>query len=137
MQQLSPEEDTNTDIDATGIKIIQLIIGSLLYYAWNVYNKLLVAIHSIGSQQAAATDDTVIAIKHILDYVATYLNYGIIYSSSNRVLASHANTGFHNEYKRIIQLGAQFFYQRLNLNSWGNDLSSQLHKLSKFSWPQQ
>ena len=38
-KQLSPTEDTIPDLDATGIKIIQEIIVSLLYYARDVDKK--------------------------------------------------------------------------------------------------
>ncbi len=37
--QLSPEEDTSAPLDAAGIRRIQGIIGSLLYYTRPVDNK--------------------------------------------------------------------------------------------------
>ena len=47
--QLSLEEDTSAKLDATGIKRVQGIVSSLLYYARAVDNKLLVALSAIGS----------------------------------------------------------------------------------------
>ena len=44
-----------------------------------VNKKLLVALSAIGAQQAAATEDTSVAIEKILDYVATYPNDGILF----------------------------------------------------------
>ena len=50
-------------------------------------NKLLVALSAIGSQQASATEATNEAIHQLLDYCATYPDDGILYRSSDMVLA--------------------------------------------------
>ena len=94
--QLSPVEETSPAINAAGVKIIQETIGALLYYTRAIDTKLLVALSAIGSQQAAATEDTTTSTRHLLDYVATYPNDGIIYRSRNMVLSDHADAGFHN-----------------------------------------
>ena len=78
-EQLTPEEDTSLVLDAAGIKCVQTIVGTLLYYARAVDNKLLVALSTIGGQQAAATKKTNKAINQLLDYCATYPNDGIFY----------------------------------------------------------
>jgi hypothetical protein len=72
--QKAIEDDTSAPLDAAGIKCVQGIVGALLYYARAVDNKLLVAINSIGTQQAAATEATAAAISQLLNYVATYPN---------------------------------------------------------------
>ena len=108
-QQLRPAEDTSPALYTKGIRRIQEIIGSLLYYSWDVDNKLLVALSHIGSQQAAATKDTATAIRKLLDYVATYPNDGIIYRSRNTVLTSHADASFRNESRGRIRAGAHIF----------------------------
>ena len=56
-----------------------------------VNNKLLVALSAIGAQKAAATEDTAEAIEQLLDYVATYPNYGILFRKSDMILAAHAD----------------------------------------------
>ena len=58
-----------------------------------------VALNTIGTQQATATEATNEAITQLLDYMATYPDDGIVYRSSNMILAAHANAGFHNESK--------------------------------------
>ncbi len=72
--QLSLEEDTSAKLDTTGIKPVQGIVDSLLYYAQAVDNKLLVVLSAIGLQQSAATKNTMIAVDQLLDYVAPYPN---------------------------------------------------------------
>ena len=49
------DEDTSPPLDAAGIKQIQKIVGSLLYYSGAVDNKLLCTLSAIGMNQAAAT----------------------------------------------------------------------------------
>ena len=70
-EELMEEEDTSPKINNESIKRVQAIAGALLYYARAVNNRLLVGMSAIGSQQAAATEQTALAIDQILDYVAT------------------------------------------------------------------
>ena len=70
--QLSPEEDTSASLNAARIRHIQGIIGSLLYYAGAVDNKLIMTLSALGAQQAAATINTCTAANQLLDCIATY-----------------------------------------------------------------
>ena len=54
-EQLSPGDDTYPPLDSQDTKSFQGIVGSLLYYARTVDNKLLVGLSAIGSQQASTT----------------------------------------------------------------------------------
>ena len=92
-----------------GIKRIQGIVGALLYVGRAVNNKLLVALSAIGAQQAAATEDTAAAIEQLLEYVATYLNDGILFRKSDKILAAHADAGFLNESRARSRAGAHIF----------------------------
>eukprot|EP00804_Cyclotella_cryptica_P000009 CCRYP_013702-RC/>CCRYP_013702-RC protein AED:0.39 eAED:0.39 QI:0/0/0/1/0/0/2/0/222 len=74
--QYTDEANTSPALDALGIKRIQGIVGALLYYAQAVDNKLLHALSEIGTKQAAATGATNTRLNHLLDYCATYPNYG-------------------------------------------------------------
>ena len=42
-------------LNESGIKQVQGLISALLYYAWAVDNKLLVALSAIGAHEAAVT----------------------------------------------------------------------------------
>ncbi len=57
-EQLLPDADTSPPLTAAGVKRIQGIVGSLLYYARAVDNKLLATLSAISSQQAHATENT-------------------------------------------------------------------------------
>ena len=88
---------------------IREIVGSLLFYARAVDNKLLVAINAIGAQQASATEATNEAVATLLDYVSTYPDDGLLFRSSDMVIAAHADAGFHNETKGRSRAGAHIF----------------------------
>ena len=100
-EQLSPEDDTTPPLDIQGTKLVQGIVGALLYYARAMDKKLLLCFSAIISQQAA--------INKILDYCATYPSDGIIYCSSYMVFCAYSDTGFHNESKGRNRSGAHIF----------------------------
>jgi hypothetical protein len=88
---------------------IQDIVGSLLYYARAVDNKLLVALSAIATRQAKATLATEQAVDLLLNYVATYSNDGIVYQASNMILCAHMDAGFRNKTKSCIRAGAHIY----------------------------
>ena len=91
---------------------MQAIVGSLLYYARAIDNKSLVGLSAIDNQQAAATASTADAIDQLLSYCATYHNYGIVFCTSDMVLAAYSDTGFNNESKSRSQVGAHIFLSK-------------------------
>jgi len=95
--QLTPEADASELLNEHHKRRIQEIVGSLLYYAQAVDNKLLVALSAIAARQAYATVATEQAVHLLLDYVATYPADGIVYRSSDMILCAHADAGFLNE----------------------------------------
>jgi len=108
-EQLVPDTDTSPPLDDAGIKRIQGIIGSLLYYARAVDNKLLATLSTISSQQAKATENTAKAVHQLLDYVATYPQDGITYRASSMVLAAHSDASFLTEQGSRSRAGAHIF----------------------------
>jgi hypothetical protein len=71
-QYATTDIDTTPPLDTAGIKWCQGVIGSLLFYARAVDNKLLMTISAIGASQASATENTLNEINKLLDYCATY-----------------------------------------------------------------
>ena len=57
-QQIVQPTDTSSPWNDKGTKRVQGIVGALLYVGRSFNNKLLVALSAIGSQQAAATEET-------------------------------------------------------------------------------
>jgi hypothetical protein len=61
--------DTTPPIDATRIKIVQQVIGGVLYYARAVDLTVLPALSAIASDQASATETTEAHVQQLLDYL--------------------------------------------------------------------
>jgi len=108
-EQRVPDDDISPRLDDAGIKRVQGIVGSLLYYARAVDNKLLATLSAISSQQAKATENTAKAVNQLLDYVATYPSDGITYRASNMVLAAHSDASFLTEPNSRSRAGAHIF----------------------------
>ena len=111
-QQLVQPTYTSSPLNKKVINRIQGIVGALLYVGIAFNNKLLVPLRSIGAQQAAATEDTAVAIEKLLDYVATYPNDGILFRKSDMILAAHADAGFLNESRARSRAGAHIFLSK-------------------------
>jgi hypothetical protein len=107
--QLTPEADESELLDEHRKRRVQEIVGSLLYYARAVDNKLLVALSAIAARQSCATVATEQAVHLLLDYVATYPADGIVYRSSDMILCAHADAGFLNETNSRSRAGAHIF----------------------------
>ena len=112
--QLAHGEPPNPPLNVEGVKHVQAIVGAGLFYGLAVDNKLLVALNTIGTQQATATDTTNKAVTQLLDYMTTYPDDGIVYQSSDMVLAAHADAGSHNESKGRSRAGAHIFLAETN-----------------------
>ena len=107
--QLEPDDDTSPHLPDDAIKRIQGIVGSLLYYARAVDNKLLATLSTLSAQQANATTNTLRAVEQLLDYVATYPNDGTLYRASNMILAAHSDASYLSEPISRSRAGAHIF----------------------------
>jgi hypothetical protein len=112
--QLIHVDPYSPPLSTEGVKRIQGIISTLLYYARAVDNKLLATLSTLSSQQTIATEATNVAMNQLLDYLATYPNDGTTYRVSDMILCAHTNTGFHNESKGRSQAHAHIFVSENN-----------------------
>ena len=70
---------------------------------------MLLALNTIFTQQAEATETTNEAIDHLLEYLDTYPNNGILYRTRKVILAKHSYDGLYNESKVRSQSGYHIF----------------------------
>ena len=131
-EQLNPEDNTTPPLDSQVTERVQGIIGTLLYYDRAVNNKLLVGLSAIESQQAATTQRNNEAINKILDYCATYPEDVILYCSSDMVLCTHYDAGFHNESKGRSRAGAHILLSENDYMPLWNESILILSKIIKF-----
>jgi hypothetical protein len=107
--QLTLEEGTSATLLPACLLRVQKIIGSLLYYARAVDNKLLVALNAIAAHQSKVTICMEQLVHTLLDYVATYPNDGIVYRASDMVLCAHADASYLYETKSCSRAKAHIY----------------------------
>jgi hypothetical protein len=93
---------------------LQEIVGSLLYNARVVDNKLLVALSTITACQVKATIATEQAVNLLLNYVAIYPNDSIVYQASNIILFAHVDAGLLNKTNSCSRAGAHIYLSEDN-----------------------
>jgi hypothetical protein len=119
-------------LSTEGVKRIQDITGTLLYYAHAGNSKLLATLSTLSSQQATATEATNVAMNQLLDYLATYPDDSTTYHASDMILCAHDDAGFHNESKGHSQAGAHIFVSKNKSFSKHNGLVLSIYQIMKF-----
>ncbi len=73
-QQFATPNDDAPILDNHGIKYVQRVVGSFLYYGRAVDNTILTAINEVLAMQAHPTKNSLDKTQMLLDYLATYPN---------------------------------------------------------------
>ena len=89
--QYAKPADNALKLDADGIKHIQKIIGTLLYYARAIDSTMLMEINAISAVQANGKTATAAAMAWLLDYAAIYSDATVRYKESHMILHIHSN----------------------------------------------
>jgi hypothetical protein len=107
--QYAKQEDTTEQLPKKDKKIIQQVLGTLLYYGCAVDSTILVALSTIVSAQATPTKDIMRKTKWLLDYVATHPDAVLTFKASDMVLTVHSNISYLSKAKACSQAGGHFF----------------------------
>jgi hypothetical protein len=94
-----PVEDDSPLASEADKKLVQQVIGVLNYYARAIDYSMLVAINKIASQQAAPTAQTMVLLRHLLGYAASFPDASITYYPSKMQLICHSDAAFLTETK--------------------------------------
>ena len=110
-KEIPPSADPPISPPATPeqVKRLQEIIGVLLYYARMVDMTLLVSLSTIASQQSTATEDTMNAITHLLNYCATHPNAVVRFTRSEMILHIVSDASYLSASGARSRLGGYFF----------------------------
>ena len=93
-QQYATDEDESPKLTPPHIKMVQEIIGNLLYYALTIDNTMLVALGDLASAQAQSTEKTWDKIVWISNYAATHPDAEIQHHSSDMCLHAHSDASY-------------------------------------------
>ncbi len=96
-------------LDAKGIKRIQQIVGSILYYARAVDMTVLMALSSIAVEQTKATEKTLGRCLQQLDYLASNLEAKVRYHASDMIMNIHSDTSYLSETNARSRACGHFF----------------------------
>ena len=97
--QYAPDEDNSKSLDKSGLKRIQEVVGTLLYYARAIDNTMLPALGSIASEQAHGTERTAKAVTKLLNYAASNPEAKIRFHASDMCLAIDSDASYLSESK--------------------------------------
>ena len=108
-QQLTKAPDTIYPLELSEVKRIQKIVGTLLYYARAVDATMLVALGTISSKQANATQTTSICVNQLLDYCHTHPDAKLRYHASDMIIHIHSDASYNYEAKARSRAGGNFY----------------------------
>jgi hypothetical protein len=78
-------------------KLCQQIIGVMAYYARIIDGTMLGAVNRLASKQATATQETLDACYHLLQYAATYPSCSVVYRPSDMILWMDSDASYNSE----------------------------------------
>ena len=92
-------KDKTAALNAKGIKRVQQIVGSILYYARAVDMTVLMALSSIAVEQTKATEKTMGHCIQLLEYLASNSEAKVRYHASDIVMNIHSDASYLSETK--------------------------------------
>ncbi len=73
---------------------LQVVVGTLLYYARSVDPSILTAVHELGSVQSKPTVQDIRKMERLLQYVSSHQNYGIRFHASSMQLQIQSDASY-------------------------------------------
>jgi hypothetical protein len=86
--------DDSPPLDKDGIKFIQQVVGSFLYYCRAIDTTIPEALNELAQQQTKATQNTLQRCKQFLDYMWTHPDAKIRYYASDMILNVHSDASY-------------------------------------------
>jgi hypothetical protein len=96
-------------LDAKGIKHVQKIVGSILYYAQAINMMVLMALSSIAVEQAMAMGKTMVRCSQLLDSLLGHSDAKVRFHASDMILNIHLDASYLLEAKAQSQACGLFF----------------------------
>ncbi len=101
--------DVSPLLDKKGIKRVQQIVGSILYYARAVDMTVLMALSTTAIEQTKATEQTIAKCVQLLDYLAYHSDAKVRFYASNMVMNIHSDASYLSEGKARSRTCGHFF----------------------------
>jgi hypothetical protein len=98
-------------VDATPLatleqqKELQVVVGTLLYYARTVDPSILTVVHELGSVQAAPSLQDMLKMERLLQYTSVHQHHGLRFHASNMQLQIQSDASYLSRTKARSVLG--------------------------------
>ena len=97
--------DESPLLDATGVKLVQSIIGTFLWYCRVVDHTGLVKLGQLSQEITTASENTMAKAQHLLQYFASNPIATIEYKASDMILRLHSDASYLSEPRAGSRLG--------------------------------
>ena len=114
--QAPPSPDDTPTLAAAGIKRVQNIVRSILYYARAVDMKVLMAVSTIAVELTEATERTMVQCLQLLDYLASNANAKVRFHVLDMMMNIHSNALYLSETKAQSRVCGHFFIEWMPQN---------------------
>jgi hypothetical protein len=121
--------DDSPPLDEKGIKLIQQVVGSFLYYCRATDPTIPHALNELSSQQSRASENTLKRCKQFMDYMWTHLDAKIRYYASDMVLNVHSDASYLSAADAKSRAAGFFFLGSIPINSKPIKLNGAIHVL--------
>ncbi len=101
--------DSSPQLDAKGIKRVQQIVGSILYYARAVDMMVLMALSAIAVEQTKAMTKTLGKCMQLLDYLASNSEAKVRFYASNLIINIYLDASYLSETSARSRACGHFF----------------------------
>ena len=101
--------DSSPRLDKKGIRRVQQIVGSILYYARAVDMTVLMALSTLAIEQTKATEKTLSKCFQLLDYLAHHSNAKVRFYSSDMIMNIHSDASYLSEGRARSRTCGHFF----------------------------
>jgi hypothetical protein len=112
--QLAEPEDSSTPLDKSGIKRLQEVIGTFLFFGRAVDSTMLAGLSTLAAAQTKGTEKTMDATCQLLDYAATHPDPKVRFHKSDMVLYVHSDASYLSEPKARSRVGGYFYLGNRN-----------------------
>ncbi len=101
--------DSSPLLDTKGLKQVQNIVGSILYYARAVDMTVLMVLSAIAVEQTKETTKTMGGCIQLLDYFVSNLEAKVRYYVSDMIMNIHSDASYLSETKARSRACGHFF----------------------------
>jgi hypothetical protein len=101
--------DSSPRLDKKGIRRVQQIVGSILYYARAVDMTVLMALSTLAIEQTKATEQTLSKCFQLLDYLAHHSTAKVRFYASDMIMNIHSDASYLSEGRARSRTCGHFF----------------------------